>query len=77
MTPLLEKALEQLKALPTDAQEEIAYDLLEMIRSEAKWDQLFADARSEAVLKRLADEANADETFDCDPVTRTSKSATP
>ena len=77
MTPLLEKALEQLKALPTDAQEAIACDLLEMIRSEAKWDQLFADPRSDAVLKRLADEADADETFDCDPATRTSKSATP
>lgn len=75
MPPTLEKALEQLKALPSDAQEAIAHDLLEMIYSERKWDQLFENPRSEAVLKRLADEADADESFDFDPATRPSTKA--
>lgn len=75
MSPTLEKVLEQLKALPSDAQEAIAHDLLELIRSERKWDQLFADPRSEEVLRRLADEADADEVFDFDPATRPSAKA--
>lgn len=69
MSSTLEIAIEQLKALPHDAQEAIAHDLLEMIRSERKWDQLFADPRSAALLKRLAAEAEVDETFDHDPAT--------
>lgn len=70
MSTILEKALEELKQLPPDAQEAIARDLLEMIRSELKWDELFSDPRSEAMLKRLAAEADADEVFDFDPATR-------
>lgn len=76
MTTTMEKALEQLKSLPSDAQEAIAHDLLELIRSERKWDQLFDDSRSETVLKRLADAADADEAFDFDPATRPSIKAT-
>lgn len=76
MTPVLDKALEELKALPLDAQEAIAHDLLQLIRSERKWDQLFADPRSDGVLKRLAAEADVDESFDFDPATRpTAKAA--
>ena len=70
MSAILDKALEELKLLPKDAQDAIAHDLLEMIRSEQKWDELFVDPRSEALLKRLASEADADGVFDFDPATR-------
>ncbi|MEQ1577736.1 MAG: hypothetical protein ABL894_08785 [Hyphomicrobium sp.] len=74
MPTMLEQALEELKAMPADAQDAIARDLLDLIRSERKWDQLFADPRSEAVLKRLAseadDEAASGRDFDFDPATR-------
>ena len=70
MSFTLDKALEELKLLPKDAQDAIAHDLLDMVRSEGKWDELFADPRSEALLKRLPSEADADEAFDFDPATR-------
>jgi hypothetical protein len=70
----LEQALEELRAMPADAQDAIARDLLDLIRSERKWDQLFADPRSEAVLKQLAGEADEEAAhgrdFDFDPSTR-------
>jgi hypothetical protein len=53
MATLLEQALEELKAMPAGAQEAIAYDSLELIRSERKWDELFADARSEALFEKM------------------------
>lgn len=74
MPTILEQALDELKAMPADAQDAIARDLLDLIRSERKWDQLFADPRSDAVLKRLAgeadDEAANGRDFDFDPATR-------
>ncbi len=60
MSTVLEQALEELKAMPADAQEAIAHDLLELIRSERKWDELFADPRSEALFERMAKEVRAD-----------------
>ena len=74
MPTILEQALDELKTMPADAQDAIARDLLDLIRSERKWDQLFADPRSEAVLKRLSvesdDEAANGRDFDFDPATR-------
>ena len=74
MTKLLDQALKELDELPTDAQDAIVHDLLELIRSEHKWDTLFADPRSSALLARLAAEADADtsrgEVYDFDPATR-------
>lgn len=70
MAAILDKALEELRRLPEETQEAIAHDLLEMIRSEARWDRQFADPRSAAVLKRLAADADADEVFDFDPASR-------
>jgi hypothetical protein len=74
MSKVLDQALEELKALPEDAQDAIAHDLLELIRSERKWDALFADPRSEGGLQKLAAEAEADiargDVFDFDPATR-------
>ena len=60
MVKSLEQALAELGKLPEDAQEAIAHDLLEMIRSEAKWDKLFADPRSDSLMKRMTDKARAD-----------------
>jgi hypothetical protein len=70
MPTLLDQAIEELKALPPETQDAIAADVLDMIRSERKWDELFADPRSAAVLKRLADEADTDEVFDFNPATQ-------
>ena len=74
MSTLLDKALAELKQLPEDIQDAIASDILDMIRSEQRWDKLFADPRSESALGRLAAEAEAEiargDVFDCDPATR-------
>jgi hypothetical protein len=60
MPTVLEQALEELKAMPAAAQDAIAHDLLDMIRSERKWDQLFADPRSDALFERMAKKVRAD-----------------
>lgn len=74
MSKILDKAIAELKQLPEDTQDAIASDLLEMIRSEQRWDALFADPRSKAALRRLAAEAEeqiaAGDFFDFDPATR-------
>jgi hypothetical protein len=74
MPTILDQALEELRQLPAASQEAIARDLLELIRSERKWDELFADPRSETILKRLAAEADQEalrgEDFAFDPATR-------
>ena len=74
MSKVLDQALEELKTLPDDAQDAIAHDLLELIRSERKWDELFHDPRSAALLKRLAAEADVEDSagqaFDFDPAKR-------
>jgi hypothetical protein len=60
MQTVLEQALEELKTMAPDAQEAIAHDLLELIRSERKWDQLFEDPRSDALFERMANKVRAD-----------------
>ena len=60
MSKLLDQALEELMALPEDAQDAIAADLLEMVRSEAKWDRLFDDQRSDALMDKMAAKARSD-----------------
>ena len=57
MNALLNKAISAIQKLPEVEQEVIARAILERIESDARWDTLFADARSEAVLTQLADEA--------------------
>jgi hypothetical protein len=75
MQSVLDQALKELRDLPQDAQDAIAHDLLEMIRSEAKWDELFADPRSDAAFEKLLVQTNAEEQFDFDPATRSKKVA--
>jgi hypothetical protein len=60
MSAVLDQALKELRDLPADAQEAIAHDLLETIRSEAKWDRLFADPRSNAVMDRMVAKVRED-----------------
>jgi hypothetical protein len=55
MSPLLEKALEELRKLPENEQEAFAALLLNEMDSERRWDELFA--QSEDLLSDLADEA--------------------
>lgn len=60
MSTVLEQAIKELKSMPAKAQEAIAHDLLELIRSERKWDELFADPRSEALFERKAKKVQAE-----------------
>jgi hypothetical protein len=60
MSKVLDQALEELQALPEDAQDAIAHDLLQLIRSERKWDELFADPRSEAAMDKMVAKVRKD-----------------
>lgn len=77
MSTALDQALEELKAMPAEAQEAIAQDLLALIRSERKWDELFADPRSERLFERMAKEVRteieAGTVVDGDPSNRPSR----
>ncbi len=57
MTELLERAIAQLKALPTDKQDAIATLILEELEEEQRWNNSFA--RSPDLLAELAGEAMA------------------
>jgi hypothetical protein len=57
MNALLDKAIFAIRRLPEAEQEAIARELLERIEADARWEALFADPRSEALLERLADDA--------------------
>lgn len=57
MNALLDKAICAIRQLPEAEQEAIAREIPERIEADARWDALFADPRSKAVLSRLADEA--------------------
>ena len=58
MTALLEKALNQVSALPPEEQDAVASLILDEIESEKRWDELFAGSQGQ--LSRLAEEAIAD-----------------
>jgi hypothetical protein len=57
MNALLDKAITAIRKLPEAEQEAIAREVIERIEADTRWDALFADPRSEALLERLADEA--------------------
>lgn len=71
MNTLLDKAISAIRKLPEAEQEAIAREMLERIEADARWDALFADPRSEALLDQLADEALEEirrgDVIDCDP----------
>ena len=58
MTALLEKAMNQINALPPEEQDAVASLILEEIESEKRWDEAFAGSQQQ--LARLAEEAIAD-----------------
>jgi hypothetical protein len=75
MSKLLDLAIEKVRALPEPDQDEIAELLLNGLSdSDKKWEALFADPRSEAVLEQLWAEAEQEiargEVFDlsCTPM---------
>ncbi len=57
MVTRLQEAFEEVSKLPPGDQERWAEWLLEELRSEQKWDELFARPESEALLEKMADEA--------------------
>jgi hypothetical protein len=57
MNALLDKAISAIQKLPESEQEAIAREVLDRIEADARWDALFADPSSEALLERLADAA--------------------
>lgn len=60
MNALLDRAISAIQKLPEAEQEEIAREILERIEADTRWSVLFSDPRSEALLDRLADEADDD-----------------
>ena len=60
MNALLDKAISAIQKVPETEREAIAREVLERIAADTRWDRLFADPRSEALLERLADEARAE-----------------
>ncbi|MEC4818301.1 MAG: hypothetical protein SAK29_34270 [Scytonema sp. PMC 1069.18] len=69
MTELLEKAIAKLKTLPVSEQDTIALMILEELKDDMQWDELFAS--SQDTLAQLAAEAMAEhragKTQDLDP----------
>jgi hypothetical protein len=71
MTELLERAIAQLKTLPTDRQDAIAAMILEELEDERRWDEAYAN--SPDILAKLAASAMAEyhagKTEELDPET--------
>ena len=71
MTDLLQKAFCEASQLPTNEQDVFAAWMLEELRSEQRWNELFAS--SQDMLAKMADEAlaehNAGKTLPLDPDT--------
>lgn len=53
MTDLLKKAIAELKKLPINQQDVMAQQILEELEDERRWEETFADPRSEIVLDNL------------------------
>jgi hypothetical protein len=74
MTELLNKAFEAASKLPQIEQDALARELLARFKADTRWDELFADPRSEAFLAVLADDVHADiargDVLDYDPAAR-------
>ena len=61
LTPNLERAVARAAALPEEEQDALASVMLAEIEDARRWDELFADGRSQVVLGRLAAEALAED----------------
>lgn len=60
MTTLMKKAIEALSKLPEEKQDLYAREILDAIDGDKKWDDLFADSRSETLLSQMAAKARAE-----------------
>ena len=60
MTTLMKKAIEALSKLSEEKQDFYAREILDTIDGDKKWDQLFADPRSEILLSQMAAKARAE-----------------
>ena len=60
MTTLMKKAIEVLSNLPEEKQDFYAREILDAIDGDKKWDQFFADPRSETLLSQRAAKARAE-----------------
>lgn len=58
MTKTLQKVIDEVAQLPPDEQETFAAWMLDELRSEQRWNELFA--RSQDMLAKMADEALAE-----------------
>ncbi|MBI4213700.1 MAG: hypothetical protein HY534_05255 [Chloroflexi bacterium] len=61
MTRSFERAIAKAALLPDDEQDALAALILEEIEDARRWDEHFADDRSQAVLERLAAESRAED----------------
>lgn len=59
MTQLLKEAFEKANTLPREEQDRFARFLLAELDSERRWTELFSFPESEALLRRLTDDALA------------------
>lgn len=59
MSTLLEQAIERVESLPLDEQDAVASQILAILEDEIAWTRVFAEKRD--VLRRLADEARAED----------------
>lgn len=61
MIERLQEAFRQAERLPEQEQQVLAELLIEEMKASAKWDALFADPRSDALLERLVNQALAED----------------
>lgn len=58
MTPLLEEALEKIRALPKEDQDFMATLILDELEDEQRWDEAFANSQDK--LSKLAEKVRSD-----------------
>lgn len=61
MIERLKEAFHQAERLPAEEQRVLAELLIEEMQASQRWDELFADPRSDALLERLTREALAED----------------
>lgn len=74
MSDLLNKAFEAAAKLSREQQDALAREILDRIKADSRWDELFADPRSEPFLSNLTDQIRSDigqgDVLDYDPAHR-------
>ena len=57
MTSLMKTLIAELQGIPEEKQDEVAAFLLEDLQAEKRWEELFADSRSQRLLSEMAEKA--------------------